>query len=120
MPKDMTIADMRQVRHTAERGDILRTLKEDYQAEMTTLRTLLSALDLQGTPLSQEDLEFHLTYLAAQGYVQVWRARDMPNHRADRRGRGWEKPSTMLFAKLLPRGLQLLDGAIPEDPQIRF
>ncbi|KKM81375.1 hypothetical protein LCGC14_1330340, partial [marine sediment metagenome] len=41
------MADLEKQRHAAERGDLLRTLKEDYTAEMTSTRSLLRALDAQ-------------------------------------------------------------------------
>jgi len=114
MPK----TDLELARHAAHRGAILRTLKEDYGPEMTTLRVLQRALDVQGVSLSAEDLEFHLTYLSDQAYVSIKRARDLPGFRTDRPGA--VKPSAILMAKLLPSGLQLLDGLIPEDPSVTF
>jgi hypothetical protein len=112
--------DVERARHMRERGDILRTLKEDYRSEMTSLRSLLGALDAQGMSLAPEGLEFHLTYLEAQGYVRLWRAKDMPGYRRDRHGRNWQKPDAIQFAKLLPRGLQLIDGQVAEDPLVIF
>ncbi len=109
-----------QIRHALERGALIRTLKEDYTAEMTSVRALIGALDLQGVSLALKDLCFHLEVLADGGYVRIWRARDMPGFRADRLSESWAKPATILFAKLLPKGLQLLDGLIPEDPSIKF
>lgn len=113
------MGDVEKQRHARERGDILRTLKEDYQSPMTAMRTLLGALDAQGVSLSQEGLEFHLVYLEQQDYVQVIRAKDLPQ-RKDRRVKGWIKPETPMFVKLRPKGLQLLDGNIAEDPQVVF
>ncbi len=109
-----------QAKHARERGDTLRTLKEDYQSEMTSVRNLVGALDMQGVSLSLDGIAFHLEYLAEQGYVRIWRARDLPQHRKDRRRPGWVKPETILFAKLLPKGLQLLDGLAQEDPLVAF
>jgi hypothetical protein len=114
----MTDVDL--ARHAAARGSIIRTLAEDYTSAMTSVRNLLGALDLQGISLSQSDIEFHLSYLADSGYVGIWRAKDTPGFRVDRRVRDWIKPDTILFAKLLPKGLQLLDGRIAEDPLIKF
>jgi hypothetical protein len=112
--------ELEKSRHAAQRGDILRTLKEDYTSTMTSLRSLLYALDLQGSSLSADGLGFHLTYLEGQGYVQLWRYRDMPHFRKDRPVTGAVKVDTIMFAKLLPKGLQLLDGLIPEDPSVVF
>ncbi len=116
----MTQAAVEQVRHAHERGDILRTLKEDYRAEMTATWSLVGALDAQGVSLSMEDLTFHLEYLAEQEYVRIWRQRDLPGARRDRRAAGWRAPATIIFAKLLPKGLQLMDGKIAEDPLVSF
>jgi DNA-binding transcriptional ArsR family regulator len=111
---------MEHIRHRRERGDILRTLKEDYHQDMSSLRNLVGALDLQGIPLSQEGLEFHLRYLEDQGYIKVWRSRDLPNFRTDRQAPRWTRADTMLFAKLLPKGLHLVDGLTSEDPMVAF
>ncbi len=109
-----------QARHAHERGVIIRTLKEDYTSSMTSVRSLVGALDLQGISLASKDLEFHLIYLSDAGYVRVWRAKEMPGYRKDRRASGWIKGDTIMFARLTPKGLQLLDGLIPEDPLVLF
>jgi hypothetical protein len=109
-----------QARHAAERGDLLRVLKEDYQQGMTSARNLLGTLDALGIPLSEQDLAFHLMYLADQGYLRIVRVKDTPAYRNDRRMLGWEKPETIKFLTLQPKGLQLLDGMIPEDPMVKF
>lgn len=114
------MTELEKQRHATERGDILRTLKEDYTEDMTSLRSLLRALDAQGVSLSHEGLGFHLTYLEGQGYVQVWRVRDLPSYRTDRRIPGFAKPGTMMFVRLLPKGLHLVDGLIGEDPSVAF
>lgn len=116
----MGMTEIEQSRHAEERGAILRTLKQDYQSEMTSVSSLIGALDAQGISLSREGLSFHLRYLADQGYIRVLRAKEVPGYRADRRLPGWEKPDTLKFCKLLPRGLQLLDGDIEGDPKITF
>ena len=113
-------SELERGRHCRERGDILRTLKEDYQRGTTSVRNLLGTLDALGVSLSEDDLAFHLIYLADQGYAQIVRVRDMPVHRKDRRLPGWEKPDTIKFVRLLPKGLQLIDGVIPEDPSVAF
>jgi hypothetical protein len=112
--------ELERERHNRERGDILLVLKEDYQREMTSTHNLLGTLDALGSALSEEDLAFHLTHLAGQGYLRILRAREMPGYRTDRRLPGWEKPESIKFVKLLPKGLQLLDGVIPEDPHVKF
>ncbi len=105
-------------RHALERGEILRTLKEDYSARMTSVLTLLRALDALGTSLTPDGLGFHLELLAERGYVKVWRARDTPGYRRDRPSA--DKPETIKFAKLMAKGLELIDGLIAEDPLVAF
>jgi hypothetical protein len=112
------MSEIERTRQAQERGDILRTLKEDYSRSMTSVANLLGALDAQGIALSARDLEAHLIYLAEQNYVQIWRARDLPRFRADRPG-PW-KPDSIRFAKLLSPGLQLLEGGRAEDPMVKF
>lgn len=114
----MKIIQLEQQRHAEERGAILRSLQEDYGREMTTVRSLSGALDLQGYPLSVESLQFSLQYLADQGYLKAIRAGEIPAYRRDRMGAG--NPETILFVKLLPKGIQLLDGMAAEDPRVRF
>jgi len=97
---------------------ILRTLMQDYASEMTSVRSLGLAMDAMAYPLSPEALEFHLVYLSQQGYVQIWRAREMPGYRMDRPAR--VSPSAVLFAKLLAKGVQLVDGKVAADPQVAF
>jgi hypothetical protein len=112
------MTEIEQARHVRERGDILRTLKEDYLAEMTSVGSLARALDAQGISLSPEGLEFHLIYLEQQEYLWIWRMRDLPQARRDRRPR--VKLDAIMFTKLRPKGLQLIDGQIPEDPLVAF
>ena len=105
-------------RRAEERGAILRSLQEDYGREMTTVRSLSGALDLQGYPMSVESLQFSLQYLGDQGYIDVIRASQVPGYRRDRMGAG--KPDTIIFVKLRPKGVQLLVGTAAEDPGVRF
>jgi predicted ArsR family transcriptional regulator len=114
----MSMAAMREQRHAEERGNILRLLKEEYTAVQITVGTLFHSMDMSGYTVSPEALRFHLQYLADQGYVQIARNRDMPGWRQDRMPLG--SPDEIRFAKLLPRGLMLLDGRIDEDPMVRF
>lgn len=112
------MSDLDLARYARERGEILRTLKEDYSARMTSMLTLLRALDVLGVSLAPEGLGFHLQYLEEQGYVRVWRAKDMPGYRRDRASSG--RPDDIKFAKLSAKGLQLIDGLIVEDPAVAF
>lgn len=102
---------------SAGRGKILQVLLEDYVTERTRIGMLIQALPDR----SPQEVYFDLTYLEQQEYVRVWRERDLELHRRDRMpdDDDW-KPSDMVFAKLLPRGLQLVEGAIPGDPLVVF
>jgi len=114
------MTETERVQKSIERGEILRVLKESFTLTLTSVRTLQGALDALGISLSTEDLGFHLTYLAEQGYIEITRVKDLPGYRHDRPILGWEKPDAIRFARLRPKGLQLLDGLIPEDPSVRF
>ena len=98
---------------------ILRTLREDYTSIMTSVASLAHALDSIRVSLSPESMDFHLVYLFDQGYIQIWRAKDMPRFRTDRTA-GWTEASRIMFAKLLPLGVQLIDGDVPADPKVNF
>lgn len=109
---------MEQARHAEEKGAILMALKEDYGAKMTSVKSLARALDLLGYPMRTESLQFALVYLADSGYVKIWRVEDLPGFRADRMTD--MRRDAVVFAKLLPRGLQLIDGQIEADRGITF
>ena len=114
-----SMSQLENLRYAEIRGKILSILAEDYTSRMTSIGTLVGALDLRGFSLSEEKLAFHLTYLEDSGYVRVWRTRDMPNFRGDR-GSGDGSPDNIRFVKLMPAGLQLLDADRPADPKVRF
>jgi len=99
------------------RGKILQVLKEYYTDEFTEVTLICSTLG----DMSVERLAFHLTYLEQQEYVRIWRWRDLQTHRSDRTPPSADyDPNQMRFAKLLPKGVQLLEGGIPPDPVIKF
>jgi hypothetical protein len=106
------------VRHARERGTILQALQQEYSGRMTRAADLAGALDLLGYPMSMEDLGFHLVYLSDEGYVKITRAAETAGYRRDRVGAG--DPDAIVFCKLLPRGLRLIDGAEPENAGVRF
>lgn len=110
------MTDLENLRHAEARGKLLKLLAEDYTSRMTSVGTLRSALDLCG--ISVTKIDFHLTYLEDSGFVRLWRTKDMPGFRADRHGEG--NPDAIGFAKVTPRGIQLIDGNIPEDPKVKF
>lgn len=115
----MNMRELENIRYAETRGKILIVLAEDYTTSMTSTGTLVSALDLSGFSISPESLRFHLTYLEAQGYVKLWRSMDMPGYRRDRL-EGRAHPEDIRFAKLMPPGLQLVDGKRVEDPMVSF
>lgn len=110
---------MENLRHAQARGKILQILFEDYAREMTSTRNLIGALDLVGLSISEDSFAVHMTYLEQQGYIRVWRTQDMHGFRRDRLF-GSARPDDMRFAKLLPKGLQLVDGECAEDPKVKF
>ena len=106
------------VRHARERGTILRALQQEYSGRMTRVADLAGAMDLLGYPMSMEDLGFHLVYLSDDGYVRIVRASETAGYRRDRLGAG--SPDAIVFCKLLPKGLRLIDGAEPENAGVKF
>ena len=114
----MSMAELEHQRHAEERGNLLRLLKENYTTGLTTVGSLAGAMDMLGQSMSFESLRFQLQYLEDQGYVKLLRNRDMTGWRSDRTSLG--RADEVRFAKLLPRGLMLIDGRLDEDPMIRF
>ena len=114
----MNIRSMELARHKEERGQILSLLRQDYAMEMTSVRALANELDLVGRRMAVGGLQFHLVLLADSGYVQIWRAHDVPGWRSDRQMD--ESGDAIVFARLTPKGLHLIDGLIPADPAVIF
>ena len=114
----MSIADVERARHAEERGAILLALSQDYSSRMTSVRALARALDLTGHPMRPEGLQFSLTYLAECDYIRIWRAEELPGWRSDRMND--TRGDTIVFARLLARGLQLIDGQVAPDPSVIF
>jgi hypothetical protein len=114
----MTADEMEQARHAEERGAILLALHQEYERPMTSVRSLSRGLDLLGIPLSRSGLRFHLALLHDLGYLRIWRACEVAGWRPDRENE--VRADDIVFAKLLPRGLQLIDGRIPADVQVTF
>jgi hypothetical protein len=109
---------MELARHKEERGQILLLLRQDYSMEMTSARALGNELDLAGRRMAKSGLQFHLVLLADSGYVRIWRAHDVPGWRSDRQMD--ESGDTIMFARLTPKGLHLIDGLIAADPAVIF
>ena len=112
------IREMEEARHGQERGTILQALKQGYQMEMVSLGTLASTLNLVGQPMTRDGLQFSLSLLADAGYVKIWRARDLATWRTDRPSE--VRPDVILFARLTPKGLGLIDGYVMADPIVSF
>ena len=114
----MSITEVEKARHNLERGAILRALQEDYTSRMTAISTLAGALDLLGYAMTRDSLTWSLNLLADSGYVRVVRADETA---------AWRRTKTHLassdaivFAKILPKGLHLIDEQIDADPMVTF
>lgn len=111
------IGDVEEARHAEERGAILTTLKATYGSEMTSAKTLWRVLNGARIAISDTGLQFSLQYLSDQEYIKIWRVRDTPGWRPDRPG---PRPDVIVFARLLPKGLRLVDGQAEADPKVSF
>ena len=114
----MSIREAEAARHAEEKGAILLALKHTYASEMTSVRALWRQLDMLGHPMRPEGIEFALVYLAERGYIQIWRARELPGWREDRQME--QAPDRIVFARLKPEGLLLVDGDVQADPKVIF
>jgi hypothetical protein len=112
------ISEMERARHAAERGVILQALRSDYGSKMTSAGTLRRALFLMAQPVTEDGLQFHLNLLADLGYIKIWRVEDAPGYRVDRNTT--TRGDRIAFARLQPKGLQLIDGDIEADPSVSF
>lgn len=112
------ITEMELAKHNEQRGVILKALKADFGSKMTSVASLGRALFMVGHSVTPENLQFHLSLLAESGYVKIWRAEDLPTWRSDRQM--GVQADKILFARLAPKGLQLIDGVIEADPQVSF
>jgi len=88
----------------AERGSILRLVVAIYPLPMK-FSGLQQALMIEGKPVDDEALEFHLSYLEESGYVRV-----------EREERRKKKTSRLIYATR--KAIDLKDGRGPEDPGI--
>jgi hypothetical protein len=114
----MSLSELEEARHARERGAILEALKQGYELEMVSLASLAATLNMVGQPMTRQALQFSLSILADSGYVKIWRARDTPAWRPDRANE--VRPDAIVFAKLLPKGLMLIDARIDADPLVAF
>lgn len=114
----MSFQNTEQLRHAEERGRILQVLQSEYGRGAVTAHTLLGALDALNYPMTLDSLQFSLTYLADSNYIAVTRASETPGYRKDRPGS--LTPYTIVTARVLPLGIQLIDGQAPADVGVRF
>lgn len=114
----MNFQNTEQLRHAAERGAILQVLQTEYGRSAVSTHTLLAALDALNHPMTLDSLQFSLTYLSDSNYIAVTRAKDAPGYRSDRPGS--VTPYTIITARVLPLGIQLIDGQAPVDVGVRF
>lgn len=115
----MSASELERARHASEKGAILRTLQDAYGGPAVMVGALAGVLDTLGYPMSSQNLQFSLTYLAESGYVDAVRAKDVPGFRRDRLRSG-DSPETIVLARLTPKGLRLVDGQEAEDKLVRF
>ncbi len=94
----------RRGQHEADRAEILRLLVPGFP-EPLTFNGLREGLLIGGRPMEDEGLNFQIAYLEQGGYVIV--------NRAERRGR-----KKILSVAATKKGIDLVDGRIPEDPGI--
>jgi hypothetical protein len=112
------VSEMERARHAEERGAVLQALRNDFVAQMTSVKTLSRALYMTGYSVTTDGLQFHLALLAASGYITIWRAKEMPGWRTDREQE--ESGDRIVFARMAPKGLKLIDGKVPEDSDVSF
>lgn len=94
-----------------ERGIILRLVIED-DSEWTHVKMLYKMMDRRGYPCTLRNLEFNLKYLAAQGYLNVKRLRDMEYILGEDEVLA---PDDIVFVQLAPLGLQIMNRAIKDS-----
>jgi len=112
----MNISENELARAGVERGQILTALKQDYGREMTSVRSLWKALDLLGHPISASGLQYSLNLLTDEGYIRVWRASEF--QRQDRVPD--ERGDVIIFYRVTPKGLRLIEGQEPANPSVIF
>ncbi len=95
------------IKHEAERGVMLLTLI--YRGlDWVPFSELRKQMARQGYPLADEELQFHLNYLAGGGYLEM---------ETLRAGRGEVEMKRLRATK---RAVDLHDGRIPADAGVAF
>lgn len=98
-----------------QRGRILVALERFFGASTAMASGLFQLLN---GALAQNDFNSHLKGLANSGYLEIFRADQMPGYAVKRSD--WLPPETIMFVKLLPIGFQLLAGKAPYDPTVQI
>lgn len=93
----------KQIQREAQRGLMVRILVDWGLEWMPFSELRLQLLRRTGYPLADEDLQFHLNYLARAGYAE------MKQLRAARAG------LEMTAVRATPKAVDLAEGRIPED-----
>ncbi len=94
------------IQQEAQRGQIVRILVEWHLEWMPFTELRLQLLRRSGYYVSDEDLQFHVNYLARTGYVE------MKLLRAARAG------IEMTAVRATPKAVDLIDGRLAEDPGV--
>jgi len=87
------------------RGKILYYLKLIYP-QTATLPLLQAELDYFGYPIPLEELSFHIAYLCEKGLIDLEEVR------------GPYSPRNISMVKITARGIDFLDGRLPNDEGI--
>ncbi len=103
---------MKQHTPKEQRYWILQKLRQGYGGSMAIANSIFNELVADGLAQQQgqKEFELHLVGLSVRGYLRIYRAKDMPWYRgvpflfADR-------SDTIMFAKILPAGLSVVEEA---------
>ena len=104
-----------------QRGRILQVLKDNGAlGAAMSFGLLLRTLDTLGLSLSARELAARLDYLSGKEYLDPKRRKDMPGYDRDRGRVGGGRPNDIIAVKLTPKGQDLVDANIDQDPGIDF
>lgn len=98
---EIKISENRQIR-----GEILNALRLNYPSQISE-KQIISWLEQLGY-ITYERIKEYIEYLQDKGYVQI----EM------KRIKSYRQENSMV--KLTPKGVDLLEGSIEEDPGIEF
>jgi hypothetical protein len=92
------------------RGKLLYYLALIYP-QSATLPLLQGELDIFGYPVTLDELQFHIAYLAEKGMVSV---EDIPSSSSRRGG----STRSISLVKVTAKGIDYFDGRLPADEGI--